>query len=69
MKNRESESSNVSLAKTSKWSSQPSAEEGETMAQKKFLVTGATGDACVPKARANCVTALPSPFGRVILKI
>ncbi len=39
------------------------------MAQKKFLVTGATGDACVPKARANCVTALPSPFGRVILKI
>src|SRR5207245_1944095 len=29
---------------TSKWSSQPSAEEGEIMAQKKFLVTGATGD-------------------------
>src|SRR5207249_10398161 len=27
-----------------KWSSQPSAEEGEIMAQKKFLVTGATGD-------------------------
>jgi nucleoside-diphosphate-sugar epimerase len=44
LKNRESESSNVSLAKTSKWSSQPSAEEGEIMAQKKFLVTGATGD-------------------------
>src|SRR5260370_28437174 len=43
LKNRESESSNVSLAKTSKWSSQPSAEEGEIMAQKKFLVTGATG--------------------------
>ncbi len=44
MKNRESEPSNVSLAKTYKWSSQPSAEEGEIMAQKKFLVTGATGD-------------------------
>src|SRR2546422_3211090 len=29
---------------TSEWSSQPSAEEGEIMAQKKFLVTGATGD-------------------------
>jgi hypothetical protein len=29
---------------TSKRSSQPSAEEGEIMAQKKFLVTGATGD-------------------------
>src|SRR5215831_7795684 len=28
---------------TSIWSSQPSAEEGEIMAQKKFLVTGATG--------------------------
>ena len=28
---------------TSKRSSQPSAEEGEIMAQKKFLVTGATG--------------------------
>src|SRR6266850_186107 len=27
-----------------KWSSQPSAEEGEIMAQQKFLVTGATGD-------------------------
>src|SRR5258708_37126022 len=43
LKNGESESSNVSPAKTSKWSSQPSAEEGEIMAQKKFLVTGATG--------------------------
>src|SRR5260370_35133321 len=43
LKNGESESSNVTLAKTSKWSSQPSAEEGEIMAQKKFLVTGATG--------------------------
>src|SRR5262249_7807340 len=29
---------------TSKLSSQPSAEEEEIMAQKKFLVTGATGD-------------------------
>ena len=44
MTNRESESSNVSLAKISKWSGQPSADEGEIMAQKKFLVTGATGD-------------------------
>jgi hypothetical protein len=42
--NRESESSNVSLAKISKWSGQPSADEGEIMAQQKFLVTGATGD-------------------------
>src|SRR5262249_23141615 len=29
---------------TSMWSNQPTAEEGENMAQKKFLVTGATGD-------------------------
>ena len=35
LKNRESEPFNVSLPKTSRWSSRPSAEEGEIMAQKK----------------------------------
>jgi NADPH:quinone reductase-like Zn-dependent oxidoreductase len=45
LKNEEGESSDVSLAKTTKCSSQNQVpKEVEIMAQKKFLVTGATGD-------------------------